>query len=146
VVEYAGHDEQGLLAKLRYNRLLDIFLSITCYHLQNHWRTTVNGVQREIDDLYVGIDTDGKQYIIPVEAKSAKGRISKTQIVQVVEFAGNRYPSLIMRPVGIKEINEKEVVAILFTIGRSVDDIKMRDIRRYKFVPIAECPPPNAPK
>jgi len=146
VVEYAGHDEQGLLAKLRYNRLLDIFLSITCYHLQNHWRTTVNGVQREIDDLYVGIDTDGKQYIIPVEAKSAKGRISKTQIVQVVEFAGNRYPSLIMRPVGIKEINEKEVVAILFTIGRSVDDIKMRDIRRYKFVPIAECPLPNAPK
>lgn len=44
VVEYAGRDEQGLLAKLRYNRLLDIFLGITCYHLQNHWRTTVNKV------------------------------------------------------------------------------------------------------
>lgn len=33
VLEYAGSDEQGLLAKVHYNRLLDIFLQITCYHL-----------------------------------------------------------------------------------------------------------------
>ncbi len=140
VVEYAGHDEQGLLAKLRYNRLLDIFLGITCYHLQNHWRTTVNKVQREIDDLYVGIDVDGKHYVIPVEAKSRKDRISKTQIAQMVEFAEKRYPKLIMRPIGIKEITDKDVVIILFTTGKSPDDIRIKEIRRYKLVPISECP------
>ena len=140
VVEYAGHDEQGLLAKLRYNRLLDIFLGITCYHLQNHWRTTVNKVQREIDDLYVGIDVDGKQYVIPVEAKSRKDRISKTQIAQMVEFAGKRYPRLIIRPIGIKEITDKDIVIILFTPGKSPDDIKIKEMRRYKLVPMSQCP------
>jgi hypothetical protein len=140
VVEYAGRDEQGLLAKLRYNRLLDIFLGITCYHLQNHWRTTVNKVQREIDDLYVGIDVDGRQYVIPVEAKGRKDRVSKTQIVQMVEFAGQRYPRLIIRPVGIQEITDKGIVLILFTPGKSPDDIKIKEMRRYKLVPMSQCP------
>jgi hypothetical protein len=41
VERYALEDEQALLAKLRYNRLLDIFTGVTCYSLQNHLRTTV---------------------------------------------------------------------------------------------------------
>ena len=36
---YALDDEQALLAKLRYNRLLDIFSGVTCYSLQNHLRS-----------------------------------------------------------------------------------------------------------
>lgn len=32
----AMSDEQALLAKIRYNRIIDIFLGITCYSLQNH--------------------------------------------------------------------------------------------------------------
>ena len=47
-------DEQALLAIVRYNRLIDIFLGITSYSLQNHLRTTVKGIgQIEIDELYV---------------------------------------------------------------------------------------------
>lgn len=41
VAKYAFNDEQALLAKLRYNRLVDIFTGVTCYSLQNHLRTTV---------------------------------------------------------------------------------------------------------
>ena len=41
ITKYALNDEQGLLAKLRYNRLIDIFTGVTCYSLQNHLRTTV---------------------------------------------------------------------------------------------------------
>lgn len=141
VLEYAGSDEQGILAKLRYNRILDIFLGITCYHLQNHWRTSVkNRGQVEIDDLYVGLDVDGKQYVVPIEAKGKKDRISKTQIVQNVDFAQERYPQLIVRPVGIQEINDKDIVAIEFTAGKSPDDIKIKEMRRYKLVPISQCP------
>ena len=36
ILSYALSDEQALLAKVRYNRLLDIFLGITTYSLQNH--------------------------------------------------------------------------------------------------------------
>ena len=41
ISKYALSDEQALLAKLRYNRLVDIFSGVTCYSLQNHLRTTV---------------------------------------------------------------------------------------------------------
>ena len=51
------NDEQALLAKIRYNRLIDIFTGITCYSLQNHLRTTVPNIgQVEIDEIYIGID------------------------------------------------------------------------------------------
>ena len=52
---YALDDEQALLAIVRYNRLIDIFLSLTTYSLQNHLRTTVLNIgQIEIDELYIG--------------------------------------------------------------------------------------------
>ncbi|MBN1311298.1 MAG: hypothetical protein JXB30_07750 [Anaerolineae bacterium] len=71
VLKYQGTDEQGLLARLRYNRLVDIFTGLTAYHLQGHFRTTVTNVgQVEIDDLYIGVDTDGMGYLLPLEAKS----------------------------------------------------------------------------
>jgi hypothetical protein len=41
---YALGDEQALLAKVRYNRLIDIFLGLTTYSLQNHLRTQVKGM------------------------------------------------------------------------------------------------------
>jgi hypothetical protein len=60
VSEYSLSDEQDLLAKVRYNRLIDIFLGLTTYSLQNHLRTTVKDVgQIEIDEIYVGIDQVG---------------------------------------------------------------------------------------
>lgn len=47
-------DEQALLAKVRYNRLIDIFLGITTYSLQSHLRTTVpNMGQIEIDEQFM---------------------------------------------------------------------------------------------
>lgn len=53
ISEYALDDEQALLAIVRYNRLIDTFLGLTTYSLQNHLRTTVQGIgQIEIDELY----------------------------------------------------------------------------------------------
>jgi hypothetical protein len=70
ISKYALSDEQALLAKLRYNRLVDIFLRLTCYSLQNHLRTKVKGIgQIEVDELYLGIDRGGSHHVIPVQAK-----------------------------------------------------------------------------
>lgn len=69
ISKYALSDEQALLAKLRYNRLIDIFTGVTCYSLQSHLRTTVSGMgQVETDELYVGLDQRGAQYVIPIQA------------------------------------------------------------------------------
>ncbi|HAC65639.1 MAG TPA: endonuclease, partial [Cyanothece sp. UBA12306] len=40
IKKYTSGDEQALLTKVRYNRLIDIFLGLTTYSLQNHLRTT----------------------------------------------------------------------------------------------------------
>lgn len=41
ISKHAMNDEQALLARVRYNRLLDIFTGVTCYSLQSHLRTQV---------------------------------------------------------------------------------------------------------
>ena len=71
ITRYAMDDEQGLLARVRYNRLVDIFTGVTCHSLQNHFRTTVpNMGQVETDEIYVGLDKRGVHYIFPVQASS----------------------------------------------------------------------------
>ena len=69
-------DEQALLAKVRYNRLIDIFLGITTYSLQSHLRTTVTKMgQIEIDEVYVGVNRNGQQFVVPVQAKGGTDRL-----------------------------------------------------------------------
>jgi hypothetical protein len=141
VLAYAGDDEQGILAKISYNRLLDIFLQLTCYHLQNHWKTSIaNRGQCEIDDLYVGLNVAGKQFVIPVESKSAGDHLSKTQIVQAIDFSRERFPKLILRPVGVQEMKDGSLVFVEFTPASHPDDIKVKEMRRYKLVPMSEIP------
>jgi hypothetical protein len=52
VAHNLARDEQGLLTMVRYNRLLDVFTGLACFHLQSHIRTHLSGHgQVEIDDL-----------------------------------------------------------------------------------------------
>ena len=77
VAMYALSDEQAMLAKLRFDRLVDIFTRVTCYPLQSHLRTTVRGVQIETDDLYVGIDRAGAHHVFPIQAKQAVEKVPR---------------------------------------------------------------------
>ncbi len=55
VANNLADDEQGLLTIVRYNRLLDVFTGLACFHLQSHVRTQIpKHGQVEIDDLYRG--------------------------------------------------------------------------------------------
>lgn len=111
------------------------------YHLQNHWRTSIkNKGQCEIDDLYIGLNINGQQFVVPVEAKCANENLSKTQVVQMIDFARDRYPRLIMRPVGVQELKDGSLALIEFTPASHPDDIKIKNIRRYRLVPMAEVP------
>lgn len=72
VKRYApGMDEQALLTKVRYNRLIDLFTGLTCYSIQNHLRTSVDTIgQIEIDEIYLGINKRGAHFVLPCQAKS----------------------------------------------------------------------------
>lgn len=137
VSAYALSDEQALLAKIRYNRLIDIFLGLTTYSLQNHLRTTVKDVgQIEIDEVYVGVDKQGRQFVMPVQAKGGSDQISVVQTKQDIMCCQEKYPNLICRPVSTQFITD-DLLAI-FELCLEGDEVKIADERHYKLVPSSE--------
>lgn len=112
---YALSDEQSLLAKVRYNRLVDIFTGVTCYSLQNHLRTSVQGLgQVETDEVYIGIDQRGAQYAFPIQAKGGKDVLSIVQIGQDVAMCAEKFPSLLCRPVAAQFVGADLIALFLF--------------------------------
>lgn len=100
IAKYAMSDEQSILAKVRYNRLIDIFTGITCYSLQNHLRTTVPEMgQVETDEIYVGVDKRGGHYIIPLQAKGGNDKLGIVQIEQDFAIGAAKFPTLICKPI-----------------------------------------------
>lgn len=68
---HAKTDEQSLLAKVRYNRLIDIFTGVTCYSLQSHMKTSVKRMgQTETDEVYIGIDRRAPSTYFPCKRKA----------------------------------------------------------------------------
>lgn len=134
---YALDDEQALLAIVRYNRLIDTFLGLTTYSLQNHLRTTVDGVgQIEIDELYIGLDKHGCHYVIPVQAKGGKDQIGIVQTTQDITFAEQKFPGVRCRAIAA-QFMEGGVVA-LFELALQDDEVKVAEERHYKLVPASE--------
>ncbi len=131
---YALNDEQALLAVLRYNRLIDTFLGVTCYSLQSHLRTTAPGIgQVETDELYVGVNKQGQQFVITVQAKGKKEQIGIVQIEQDIAVCEAKFPALTCRPIAAKFI-ENDLIA-LFEFERSEGMITIKDERHYRIVP-----------
>jgi len=137
---YALDDEQALLAKVRYNRLIDIFLGLTTFSLQNHLRTTVKGVgQIEIDELYVGLDKYGCHHVIPVQAKGGSDQISVVQTAQDAAWCAQKYPALRCRAISAQFVSSDQIA--LFELKIEEDELKVVEERHYKLVPVGELDP-----
>jgi len=131
---YALDDEQALLAIIRYNWLIDTFLGLTTYSLQNHLRTTVKGIgQIEIDELYIGLDKYGCHYVIPVQAKAGKDQIGVVQTTQDIRFVEEKFPGLRCRAIAAQFLDGG--VIALFEIQLQDQNIAVADERHYKLVP-----------
>lgn len=128
------NDEQALLAIVRYNRLIDTFLSLTTYSLQSHLRTTVKGFgQIEVHEVYLGVDKAGCQYVIPVRVKVGMGQISYVLTEQDISFAAEKFPEMHCRTVIVQLITERQVIVIC-ELDMQDDEIKIVDERHYRLV------------
>lgn len=140
ITAYALSDEQALLAKVRYNRLIDIFLGIAAYSLQNHLRTTVAGIgQIEVDEIYVGIDRHGRQFVIPVQAKGGNDQHGAIQTQQDIACCQAKFPTLICRPVSAQFMAETRIA--LFELAIEDGELKIVEERHYRLVPATEISP-----
>lgn len=133
IARWALNDEQALLAMLRYNRLIDIFSGVACYSLQNHLRTTVKEIgQVETDEVYIGLDRSGAQYVFPVQAKGGSDQISIVQIEQDFALCGEKFPNLICRPVAAQFIGDNRIA--LFDFEKAEKSVAIRSEKHYRFV------------
>lgn len=140
IAKYAFDDEQGLLAKLRYNRLIDIFTGVTCYSLQNHLRTVVpNMGQVETDEIYIGIDRRGMHYVFPIQAKGGRDKISIVQIEQDFALCAHRFPTLICRPIAA-QFMKNDLIA-LFDFEETESGLARASEKHYRFVPPDQITP-----
>lgn len=139
VRQYApGTDEQALLARARYNRLVDIFTGLTCYSIQNHLRTTVDGIgQVEVDEIYVGLNKRGTHYVLPCQAKSPGDRFGIVQVMQDIELCAQKYPIAICKPIALQFTGENSVALLEIAVREKDDILKLStvDEKHYELVP-----------
>ena len=140
VSAHAMSDEQALLAKIRYNRLIDVFLGVSAYSLQNHLRTTVPHIgQIEVDEIYVAVDSMGRQFILPVQAKGGSDQLSVIQSEQDFLWCRERLPDLICRPV-LTQFAENDLIA-MFEVTMENEEIRVVQEKHYRLVPASEVTP-----
>ncbi|SPE54215.1 DNA methylase [Verrucomicrobia bacterium] len=133
VAKYAFNDEQALLAKVRYNRLVDIFSGVTCYSLQNHLRTTVPDMgQVETDEIYIGVDKKGAHYAFPIQAKGGKDKLNVVQIEQDFAVCATKFPLLVCRPIAAQFMDEGVIALFEFESGEN--GVTIASEKHYKLV------------
>lgn len=139
---YSLSDEQALLAKVRYNRLLDVFLGITVYSLQNHLRTSVTGLgQVEIDEIYVGVDRHGCQYVVPVQAKGGADQLSVVQTQQDLRCCQEKFAGLVCRAISAQFITDNLIA--IFELDLDEGEVRVVEERHYRLVPAVEISQEN---
>lgn len=132
---HAMNDEQALLAKVRYNRLIDLFTGIVCYSLQNHLRTTVKEMgQIEVDELYVGVSKKGERFILPVQAKTGSDKIGVVQVAQDVALCAERFEGLTCRPIAVHTLPGDGVA--MFELLLEDGELRIVEERHYELLTV----------
>lgn len=114
--------------------MIDVFLGIASYSLQNHLRTTVEGIgQVETDEIYVGLDRHGRQYVLPVQAKGGTDQLAVVQTKQDIACCAEKFPNLICRAISVQFMAD-DLIA-MFELTRENDEIKVVEEKHYRLVP-----------
>ena len=141
IARYALTDEQALLARIRYNRLVDIFTGVTCYSLQSHLRTSVAELgQVETDEVYIGVDRRGAHYVFPIQAKRGKDTLGTIQIRQDAAMCMEKWPGLICRPIAAQFMGEN-FIAMFELEQQGKGDLKIAAEKHYRLVPFDALSP-----
>ena len=130
-------DEQSLLTLVLYNRLVDIFTGLTCFHIQNHYRSFVTGMgEVELDALYVGVDKTGTLSVIPIEAKSQaeSEMIGRIQVSQMAKLVRQDFADLRRRILTVKALMDGTIAIAEFDDHTEPDDIGIVSVSRFQLI------------
>jgi hypothetical protein len=131
------HDEQSLLTRVLYNRLVDIFTGLTCFHIQNHYRSFVTGMgEVELDALYVGVDKTGTLFVLPVEAKSQaeSEMLGRIQVSQMAKLVRQDFAQLHRRVLAVKALVDGTIAMVEFDDHEEPDEIGIVSVSRFRLI------------
>lgn len=135
IATYALDDEQALLAKVRYNRLIDIFMGAATYSLQSHLRTQVQDIgQVETDEVYIGIDKQGTHYVFPVQAKGGNDKHNIVQIEQDYAMCQVKFPNCLCRPIAAQFMESGDKIALFSFAFDKKSEAKILNEKHYLLV------------
>ncbi len=127
-------EEQSLLSKIRYNRLVDLFLGVVAHPLENRPRAPLHEYgEIEIGEVYVGIDRDGCQVVVPVRAKGAHDPASITRAQQDLRCCMEQFPRLQCRGISAQYIGKDSIA--LFELTLVGGEVRVVDERHYQLAP-----------
>ena len=137
VQKYIGRGEQGVLTQVRYAGLLDDFTGFDCYHLQSHLRMRVNSREAELDDLYVGVDGEGSDYALAVEAKGPSETLNKNQLIRNTRGIEHKaeYPDRV-HTLAVKVDDDGDFYVFEFKVSEGDegrDEVETRRVWKYIF-------------
>jgi hypothetical protein len=130
-------DEQSLLTRVLYNRLIDIFTGLTCFHIQNHYRSFVTGVgEVELDALFVGLDKTGTLFVLPIEARSQAEieTINRVQVSQMTKLVRQDFAELRRRILAATALADGTIAVVEFNDQEDPDDIGIVSISRFRLI------------
>ncbi len=101
---------------------------------QSHLRTSVEGIgQVETDELYVGVNKTGEQFIFPLQAKGARDKVGIVQLEQDLALCESKFPALTCHPLAAQFVQD-DLIA-LFEFERSEGAISIKEEKHYRLVP-----------
>lgn len=96
--------------------------------------------QIEIDEVYVALDRQGVQYVIPVQAKGGKDHLAVVQTNQDLACCAVKFPSLVCRSVSAQfiDMEDKKKKIAMFELALEEDRVVIVEEKHYRLVASAE--------
>lgn len=88
--------------------------------------------QIEIDEIYVGIDRHGRQFVVPMQAKAGKDRHGVMQTRQDIECCAQKFPDLICRAISAQFMTNHRIA--MFELMIVDGEVKVVDEKHYQLV------------
>jgi len=86
----------------------------------------------EVDELYIGVDSDGTYYVIPVEAKGHNDKIGRVQIDQDFALCRDKFKGLKCIPVAAQFLGDNKIA--LFKFDQKNEETLITGEKHYKLV------------
>jgi hypothetical protein len=130
---------QSLETIIRHNRLIDLFLEIVSFSLQNHPRESPKMFgQIKISEIYLGEDRLRRKMVVPLNIGVLNG-IGLARVQHDVLYCQEQFPDAICRPVSAQFMQDDKIA--LFELMVVDGKIQVWNERHYQLVTASDLFP-----